>query len=221
MDAIALLHAVGAAILDVWALRPQGLEELAAPGGLVAIAVGVGLVASASTTLGHAVVFVVNHITGLRLVLCMGLGAIYLLFLHLVSGLLVALVAAVVLGEGVSPTTIVVAYLLALAPQALGVLVFIPWLGLGIGRLLDGWGLLCRVVVLAALLDITRWQAALVAGVAWLLTQVLSRVLARPLASAASRGWTLATGRPAFLTSHDILAGTPFVPLSARERVTR
>lgn len=178
----------------------------------LSVAVGVALVAAVSTLLGHSVIFMLNRVRGVRFVVSMTVGATYLLLLHALTGLVVGLVAVLIVGE-LPATTIAVVYLLSLAPQAFGVLVFIPHLGLGIGRVIEGWCLLTLFLSLAVELQVGPWRALLVGGTAWLLTQVLSRVLSRPLASVVSVLWTRATGNPTFLTAHDVLAGSPFVPL--------
>lgn len=212
MDPISWIAAVLAAAADVVLLRPGAIYERIPSQSLLSVAIGVALLAGASTMLGHVVVFLLNRVHGLRLHAGVALGALYLTFLHVLSAVVVGLVATVVAGD-IAPMTIAVAYLFAISPRVLGFLVFVPHIGLGIGRLLEGWWLITLVVLLAQVLSLGRWQALLVAGVAWLLTQVLSRLMARPVAALASRAWTRLSGRTTFITAHDILAGAPFVPL--------
>ena len=212
MDPISWIAAVLAAATDVALLRPAVVFERLSATSLVSVAVGVALLAGASTMFGHVVVFLLNHVYGLRLYAGVALGGLYLTLLHVLSAVVVGLAATAAMGD-VAPMTIAVAYLLALSPRLLGFLVFVPHIGLGIGRLLEGWWLITLVIVLAQVLGLGRWQALAVAGVAWLLTQLLSRLLARPVASLTSRAWTRLSGRTTFITAHDILAGTPFVPL--------
>ncbi len=200
------------AVVDMSLLRVPEALQAAAGAARLWVAVGVAMLAALSTLVGHSVIFMLNRVRGVRLVVSMTLGAVYLVLLHLLTGLVIGLVSSLLVGE-VSATTIVVVYLLSLAPRTLGFLVFVPHLGLGIGRLIEGWCLLTLFLCLAHEFQVGPWRALLVGGTAWLVAQVVSRLLARPLASVASLAWSRATGSPTFLTAHDVLAGGPFVPL--------
>lgn len=211
-DEISWLTAVLAAVGDMLLMRVGDALNPAAAHTSLSIAVGVATLAALSTMLGHAVIFLVNRVQGGRLVAGMALGALYLVFLHLLTGVTIGFVAIVVMDRA-ELTTLVVAYLLTLAPRVLGFLVFIPHVGLWIGKALEGWCLIALMVMLAHVLHIPYWQAMALAGSAWVLTHVTSRLLSRPVAALASRAWTRLTGRPTIVTAHDILAGGPFVPL--------
>src|SRR5690606_8455611 len=113
---------------------------------------------------------------------------------------------------------IAITYLFALAPLVLSFLVFIPHFGLGIGRLLEVWSVLCLVALLSPVLGVGRWAALGIGVGGWLLSQLLSRLLARPLAAITSRVWTLATGHASVVTAKDILTGATFMPLERQER---
>ncbi len=217
MNFFSLVTAVLQAIGDVLTLNVSALLTRGADAPVV---VGVALVAGFSTMAGYAVVFFLNRVRGVRFHVSMALGTAYLIFLQCLTAVIAVLVCLIVIGE-FAPLTVISGYLLALAPRALGFLVFIPHFGLAIGRILEGWVLLALVAVLRGVLDTTWLQAFAIASIAWLLEQILSRALARPVASLASRAWTLATGQPTFLSAHDILAGAPFIPLQARRRTAR
>ncbi|HLS15900.1 MAG TPA: hypothetical protein VK095_15435 [Beutenbergiaceae bacterium] len=212
MDPITWIVAVCTAAADVALLRPGRLFAGAGTASLVPVAIGVALLAGISTMAGHVVIFSLNRVRGLRLHVALALGGLYLAFLHLLTGVVIAVIVMVVAGE-VDPVTIAVAYLLSAAPRVLGFLIFVPHLGLGFGRVLEGWSLLALVFLLPHALVLDRWQTLLLASVAWLLTQVLSRVLGRQVAQVASWVWTRVSGSTTFITAHDILAGSPFVPL--------
>lgn len=212
MAAISWLQAVLDAVGDMLLLRVPDVL-VAVPGrSRLPVAVGVALLAAFSTLLGHGVIFMLNRVHGVRLAVSMTLGAVYLVLLHALTGLVIGLVAALLVGA-VPATSVVVVYLLSLAPRTLSFLVFIPHLGLGIGRVIAGWCLLTLFLSLAHELGVGPWQALLVGGTAWLVAQVVSRLLSRPLASLVSVVWTRVTGSPTFVTAHDVLAGAPFVPL--------
>lgn len=212
MTAISWFLTVLQAVVDMATLRVPEALGAATGSARLWVAVGVAVLAAFSTLVGHSVIFLLNRVRGVRLAVSMTLGAVYLVLLHALTGLVIGLVSWLLVGD-VPATTIVVVYLLSLAPRTLGFLVFIPHLGLGIGRLIEGWCLLTVFLTLAHELQVGPWRALLVGGTAWLVAQVVSRLLARPLASVASLLWNRATGSPVFLTSHDVLAGGPFVPL--------
>ncbi len=205
------------AVVDVWALRPPEVLALttrsAAP-----IAIGVALLAGLSTAVGHAVIYAINRVKGVRMIVCISLMAVYTTLLRVALAATIAAVGWALTQGRVDGATIALVYLLSLAPHVLQVLVFIPHLGLGIGRLLEGWSVLALVVMLAHVLAIGWWWALLLSGGIWLATQLISHLLARPLARTTSRLWRLATGHATYLTAHDVLAGAPFVPLERRER---
>ena len=100
----------------------------------------------------------------------------------------------------------------------LSFLIFVPHFGLFLGRVLEGWALLCMVALLSPTLGVghvggarpRRWRLAGHAG-------------AVPGAGGAvgvggSRLWSLATGHDTYLTARDILSGAPFIPLEQQER---
>lgn len=210
-----VLSAVG----DVWAFRtPDSLAH--GPADAWPIAIGVALLAGLATMVGHAVVFAINRVSGVRMVAGMALGAVFTVALRLLMATTIAVVSWAVTAGRVSGEAVGITYLFALAPLVLSFLVFVPHFGLALGRLLEGWALLCLVALLSPVLGVGLWAALALAGGSWVVTQVLSRVLARPLASVTSRLWTVATGHDTFLTTHDILTGAPFVPLERQERRT-
>lgn len=206
------------AVRDVLVLRAPSVV-LDDPRSALPVALGVALLAGLSTMAGHAVVFALNRIGGLRLVAGMGVGAVYVVLLRALTAAVLAVGLPLVTPGDVDGGLVAVVFLVAIAPHALGFLVFVPYLGLGFGRLLEVWSLVALVVLLGAALGLDRWPAIAAGGGAWLAGQLLSRLLARPLAALASRAWTLATGHPSFVTVRDVLSGAPLIPLERRERV--
>lgn len=205
------------AVRDVWAFRlPDVLVD--APDDAWPIALGVAMLAALSTMIGHSVVYAINHVRGLRMVAAMALGVGYSVALRLVMAVTIAVLSWAVTGVSAIGGEIGYCYLLALAPLVLSFLIFVPHFGLFLGRVLEGWALLCMVALLSPTLGVGMWAALGLAGGAWLVTQVLSRVLAGPLASVSSRLWSLATGHDTYLTARDILSGAPFIPLEQQER---
>ena len=184
--------------------------------GLFWASVGVAALALLSIGLGQSGVLFLNRIRGVRALVSGVLALIYLIALRLLEAVVTWRVALAVTGRPLPLTTILTVFLLALAPHVFNALTFIPYLGLGIGRVLEVWSFLVLLVLLGAAYDLPSWQALLIAGSGWFLMQVLARVLAAPLGWISSRLWSLATGEAVLVTSANILVGAPFVPVPAR-----
>ncbi|GAB2598617.1 hypothetical protein [Pseudactinotalea suaedae] len=217
MSVLELLSAVLAAVGDVWAFRAPA--RLTHPHDAVwAPAIGVAVLAGLSMMLGNVVVFAINRVSGLRMLAGMALGAVFMAVLRMLSATAIALAAWGITRGGIDGEMIAITYLFALAPLVLSFLVFVPHLGLGIARLLEIWSVLALVALLSPVLGVGRWPALAIAVGGWFLSQLLSRLLARPLVAVGSRVWTLATGHATLLTAQDILTGATFVPLERQER---
>lgn len=217
MQILQWLAVVFDAVGDVWAFRAPA--RLTHPDeGVWTPAIGVAVLAGLSMMVGNLVVFAINRVSGLRMLAGMAMGAVFMAALRMLSATAIALAAWGVTRGRIDGEMIAITYLFALAPLVLSFLVFIPHLGLGIGRLLEVWSVLCLVALLSPVLGVGRWAALAIALGGWLLSQLLSRLLAKPLAALTSRIWTLATGHTSLVTAKDILTGATFVPLERQER---
>lgn len=193
--------------------RDDAVVEALASDTPVWSALGVALLAWFSIGVGHAYVLFLNRVSWLRSLVAASLGLTYLLLLRVLEAVVTWGVALLVTGGSLPVPTVVAVFLLAMAPQVFAALTFVPHFGLALGRLLEAWSFLVLFLLLAAAYDIPAWQALLVTASGWLLVQVLSRLLAAPVGWFGSWLWTLASGEPTLVTSRDILAGTPFVPV--------
>lgn len=176
-------------------------------------AFGVALLAGLSTMLGHVAILALNRIRGFRLVTSLLLSTGALMFLYATQAAVTWAVATMALRRQLPLGDLLVVAMLALAPLVLNVLTALPHLGLGLGRILEAWSYLIFWYGVTRVFDLI-WGSALgftIAG--WLVMQLLSRLVHRPLSWAMSRAWTLGTGRPTMVTSRDVLAGMPFIPI--------
>lgn len=187
--------------------------ELAQPNSWQ-VAVGVALLSSASMILGQIVVFQINRVRGWRLALGVAIGAVAYTGLRALLAVLLALLAWAVRGNETSASTLGAVYLYSTAPLIWGFLVAIPYLGLGIARILEAWSLLAMIAMLTTLMS-NGWLALAAAAIVWGTGQLLSRVLAHPLSRFASWLWTVITRKPTIVTTNDILAGAPMIPISS------
>jgi len=176
-------------------------------------ALGVAVLASLSTMLGHSAVLALNRIRGLRLLSTLVLNAVVLSSLRILQAAITWTVAGIVLGHPVPLLDLVIVALLSLAPQVFGVVTAMPHAGLFIGRVLEAWQYLVLVVGVSATFGVTLATALGITLVGWVVMQMVSRLLRVPATWLGSRLWTLATGRPTMVTARDILAGTPLMPV--------
>lgn len=176
---------------------------------------GVAVLAWASIALGHGGVLLLNRVRGVRMIVAGVLGAVLFFVLRVVEALATWAVATVATGRVIPIGHMVVVFLLAMAPHVFAAFTFVPHLGLFLARALEAWSFVVIFLLLASLYGITLGHALVVTASGWLAMHLLSRALAAPIGWAASRLWSIASGQPVIVTSRDILAGTPFIPVNA------
>lgn len=190
------------------------------PMALLLPALGVALLAAASTMLGHVAILRLNRIGGWRLLTSLLLSVVSVTLLHVVEATIVWAVASLALGN-LPLVPLIVVGLISTAPLVLNFTTALPHFGLMIGRVLQGWSFLLLCFGLYGAFDIGFWWAVGFCLAGWFTMQLLSRVGQRPVTWLASRLWTLATGNPTMVTASDILAGTPFTPVAGHDEVNR
>lgn len=177
------------------------------------IAVTAAAFAGASTLLGDSVVLFLNRVRGWRFAITLSINALGFVLLYSLQALVIAILGPLVLGYSPGLLAVVKGVMLSTAPMIFGVLVLIPYLGPAIARVLQVWGLLALWLVVQVLFHTDPWSALLVTGIGWVVMQVLSWTLARPVSWIGDRIWRLATGKPAMMTGRDLLSGHMFMPL--------
>lgn len=177
------------------------------------VAVTIALLAGISTLLGDSVVLFLNGIRGWRFGVSLALNGVGFVLLYAVQALVIALVGYLVTGERLSLTVATWAVLLSTAPLVFGFFELIPYLGTGLARVLQAWGVVALWVITGALFRVDRWTALLITLVGWGVMQLLSWLLARPLTAIGRRVWKVMTGHSTMLTAHDLLSGHVFAPV--------
>ena len=202
-----VLHALGAALrLDAGLFASGSLYD-------AGVAAGIALLAGVSTMLGHMAILKLNHIAGLRLVASMVLTSVTLAFLYTCQAAVTWGVATLVLYRPFPLVPLILVALVSLAPLVFNVVTMLPYLGLGIARVLQAWSYLILWLGVGATFGV-EWPWALGFALAgWIVMQFLARILSKPMGYLSSHLWTLATGRPTMVTSRDILSGMPFIPV--------
>lgn len=179
-------------------------------------ALQVALLAGASTMLGHVAILKLNRISGFHIATSLLFGAGILTVLHLTQAAVTWGVASLVLGRGLPLLDLLVVSMLSLAPLVWNFVTALPHLGLGIGRLLEAWSYVIFWYGVARTFTLSWYWALLFTIAGWLVMQLLSRLAHQPIGWLIARVWKLATGRPTMVTSRDILAGMPIIPVEGR-----
>lgn len=187
----------------------------------VVTALGVLLVAALSSMFGHVAVLKLNRVSGWRLVGVLFINAIVLWSLQVVQAAVIWLGASLSLTRPISLRELAIVAMLAVSPQAFAFVTAMPHLGLGIGRLLEGWSYLILWYGTSRVFHI-GWELSLAVTICgWLVMQLLSRLLARPLGAAMTKVWSFVIGNPVYITGRDILAGMPLIPVGHAQEVAR
>ena len=177
------------------------------------VALTVLLLAGASETLGQAVVLVLNRVSKRRFALALVLGGLELVFEALVWIAIVWLLAGPFGGERASFLPAVRVLGLAYAPLLFGVLVFLPYIGPALARLLRVWVLLAAVTGTSVVFGLVPMVAAVAAVTGFLARWLLLRLFGQ-LGNTANRWlWRTSTGQTAPLRSTDELR-----PLGSNEQ---
>ncbi len=172
------------------------------PSGL-RVALIVLLLAGASETLGQAVVLVLNRVSKRRFALALVLGGLDLAFEALVEIVAVWLVAGSFGGYRGSFALAVRVLGLAYTPLLFGVLVFLPYIGPVLARLLRVWVLLAAVASTSVVFGLAPVVAALAALTGFLARWLLLRLFGQLWSTADRRLWRSSTGHTAPLRPTD------------------
>jgi len=177
------------------------------------VALTVLLLAGASETLGQAVVLVLNRVSKRRFALALVLGGLELVFEALVWIAIVWLLAGLFGGDRASFAPAVRVLGLAYAPLLFGVLVFLPYIGPVLARVLRVWVLLAVVTGTSVVFGLVPVVAAVAAVTGFLAHWLLLRLFGQ-LGDTANRWlWRTSTEHIAPLRSTDAL-----LPLGRNEQ---
>ncbi|MGC4153431.1 MAG: hypothetical protein QM628_10155 [Propionicimonas sp.] len=207
------IESVGRALWGVWTLDAENTRWLADDPNASWVAVTIAVLAGASTLLGNSVVLFLNRVRGVRFALSLLFNGLGFVALYAVQALIIAVVGYLVTGQRLDVGMSTWAVLLATAPLVFGFFELIPYLGPGIARVLQAWGLIALWVIVEVLYQVDHWTALLVVAIGWGAMQLVSWLLSRPMAALGRVVWRLTTGLPTMVTARDLLAGHMFTPV--------
>jgi hypothetical protein len=168
-------------------LDEQLVETVAREPSALALTAGVAVVAGASTLLGQSVMLFVNRVRPWRFGASLLLnGVLYTLGL-LVWGATIWLLGTALTGQDVTLGAALRVACLSAAPLVFGFLVLIPYFGLAVDRVLHVWSFLITVVLVQHGFQLELPAAVVCTGLGWLLVQVLTATVGRPLVALGHR----------------------------------
>jgi len=181
------VHGFWALVAGALRLDPAAFTNVVnAPNGLriaILVLVGSGL----SHVLGQSVALVANRVPPWRFVLSIGLGtAIFAASVGVWAGALTA-AGTLAFGHPAPFADVIKIVGLAHAPRLLGFVVLTPYFGSGIGVALTVWTFLALAVGARATFGFTLPEALVALGAAWIVTELLSRTVGRPIVAATRR----------------------------------
>lgn len=176
------------------------------------VAIGIAAVAALSGMVGRLGLLVINRVRGLGVLVAAGLSITQLLVAHIVEGLLLWGLTALVLGDAPSVGVVVRVLLLSAAPLWWSWLAITPFIGMLIERLLWAWTLATSWALMIHLLPgRSQWLVLAVVLGAWLVARVVATALNHPVHWVRNAIWKRLTGRPLRVSAAELLAeATPY-----------
>jgi hypothetical protein len=206
------LTTLGAFISAVWdvtvaalLLRPDAITIDQAQSGPVILAVA--LAGSVSLMLGQSAVLFINRLTPRQLVLSVIVNAAIFVIGLVIWAAAIWLSAYIVLDINAPLAEVVRCVGLGCAPFLFGILIFLPYAGPLIARILYTWSLLIVLNAVSSALHAGLLPSLICVGVGWLLVLWVGNTVARPVVRA--RDWIQrrAVGRVRLMSLEETLTG--------------
>ena len=196
--------AVFQGIAEANRLNPRVFELVAQYRASGWVILAIAVLGGASLLLGQSVILFVNRVTPGRFVLSLLINGV-LFALSLLSWAAAIWLISRALGSPMPFGPVARMVGLGAAPYIWGFLVFLPWAGPTIGRVLAVWSLLVVLAGLMQLYGAPFLTALLVVGSGWLLITVLTSTVGRPIVALRNRLARLVTGSELDASVADIL----------------
>ena len=172
----------------------------------VEIIAGIIFLAGMSMLLGQSVILFVNKVRRGRFVFSMLTNGLIFIITYLIWGLAVAVIGYFMFNVPIIRLIGVAALIgLSTAPLVFGFLILIPYLGTGIGKVLNVWQVLIMTTVVQFAFGVDFIPAAVCVGVSWLLMLLLSNTIGKPVIKLRNFIYRKVTGSNLDTTTQDIL----------------
>jgi hypothetical protein len=207
---VAALAELGAFLAAVWdvtvaalLLRPDAVALAAAQSRAVILAIASA--GGVSLMLGQSAVLFVNRLSPRRFALSVAVNAAIFVVGRAIWAVAIWVSARVVVDADAPIAAVVRSVGLGCAPFLFGILIFLPYAGPLIARVLSVWSLLIVLSAVRSVLDAGFLQALICVGLGWLLVLIAGNMVARSVVR--MRDWIQlrAAGRTRLLTIEEAL----------------
>lgn len=169
------------------------------------LAIGLVVLAGASSLLGQSVILFVNRVRKGRFFLSLFVNGLLLAVEYVVVAIVIRIVGGLVIGAPIATGTLFRMVALSTAPLVFGFFVLMPYMGPVIGRILSVWSALILIGVVRYHYQSTPWEALVVVGIAWLAMLALTNTIGKPVIALRNRIWHRVVGSSLDATAEDIL----------------
>lgn len=167
-------------VFGALALNPEVFQQITQMPGSGRLALLTVLAAGVAQLLGQSVVLFINRVKPIRFMLSVLVGAGLFALIYGFWALTIGLISSFFKLN--MPLDVIFRVLgLSYAPQMLGFLVALPYIGIPILSLLSIWSLLALVVGFGAVAIVNQWVALACVGLGWLVLQLFQRTIGRPI----------------------------------------
>jgi hypothetical protein len=180
-DLIGSLAHLGGVIGGVLVLRPEAFRDVLGTGPWGVTGFWIALMAGFSQAVGHAFILFVNRVRPLRFLLSLVVEAVLFALGFLGWAFTTWLVMRLCFGVPAPLVATVRVLGMAHAPQLLGFLGALPYLGVPWLTLLSLWTALAFVVGLVAMTGLEPWSAFAALVIGWMVMHGLQRSAGRPV----------------------------------------
>ncbi len=168
-------------VSGAFTLNPDVFQQInTLPDGLI-VALIIVLMAGLSQAIGQCIVLFVNKVKPFRFILSLGISAIVFTLSFGLWATSIWITSVVFFQIPVSFIFILKTLGLSYAPQLLGFLIALPYLGTPVGVLLSIWSLLAQFIGLETISAYEDWSAFTCALIGWVVLQILQRTIGRPI----------------------------------------
>lgn len=162
-------------------LNPDAFQQInqLPNGGEVALIIV--LIAGLSQGIGQCIVLFVNRVKPVRFILSLLISSVVFALSYGLWALSIWLTSNFLFYTEANYLLVLRTLGLSYAPQILGFLIGLPYLGTPIYVLLSIWSLLAQITGLQVFTDLQDWGAFFCVGLGWLVLQLLQRTIGRPI----------------------------------------
>ena len=177
-------------------IHPRGVE----------IILGIVFLAGMSMLLGQSAMLFINKVRRGRFFLSLLTNGLVFIVSYLIWGLTIAFIGWLMFDVALTELVIVAALVgLSTSPLVFGFLILIPWMGPGIGNVLNIWEALIMITVVQFAFRVDVVPAVLCVGLSWLLMLLLSNTIGKPVVRLRNYVYHKVTGSSLATTTQDIL----------------